>query len=194
MKKRKIQCILKQYRFSIPNDKILPTTQLRILCREYNVRYRKSTFSNYKKIVEKLNKNIQYQMKTRQIASILNKEECPICYETFTYLKYPKYTYCMHAFCCNCLEMHLKTNIGCPLCRDKYTTAENMDIVNMEVNLFVENSVAFHFHCMNIIFIHSLLLIMAFLFVYILYEEVVKIQNQKHHEKMIKFMNYSHVS
>lgn len=192
MKKRKIQCILKQYRFSIPNDRILPTSQLRILCREYNVRYRKSTFSNYKKIVEKLNKNIQCLLKTRQIATILNKEECPICYETFTYLKYPKYTYCMHAFCSDCLDIHLKANKGCPLCRDKYTTAENMEFVNMEINLFFEKSIAFHFHCMNIIFIHGLLLIMAFLFVYILYEEVVKIQNRNNHAKTINLIHYSH--
>lgn len=192
MKKKKIQCILKKYRFSIPNDTILSCSELRVLCREYRVRYRKATFSNYKKIVEKINKNIQYKLKTRQIIAIMNKEECPICYETFTYLKYPKYTYCMHAFCSDCLSIYLKHNHGCPLCRDKYTTMENMDIVDMEINIFFEKSIAFHFHCMNIIYIHVLLAFMILLFVYVLYEEMLKIQNQKDHTKMINLSDYSH--
>ena len=182
----KIERIIKKYRFLLPNNEPIPNGHLRILCREYGVRFRNSNpFSDiHRRMVEKLQKKMKNRLAAHQILAIVKNEECPICYETFTPYRVPVFTQCMHAFCSHCLILHLKSSKRCPICRDLYVqTVEireedlrdpflsSMDIVLRDNDTF---TFAIHEYTIWVVywFVNILVFVSTWLGVYFLYDEL----------------------
>ena len=72
-------------------------------------------FKNSKEINEILGKAICIK---KNDIDLINKEECPICFEPFYYKKYKrKLSCCSNTYHKTCIDKWLKKNSSCPNCR-----------------------------------------------------------------------------